>query len=658
MAWDSWMGGILTDKEELLKRGYLLTTTVKIDTGRARLALNHSAPRFLAYCAFARFARQNFSLLLQRSFLVVVRFPENWEPTELVTMAKLVLKASPEIVIYNHPKKEKRGHEFDADDVLRYSRIILFAREGMEVHPDALVAATADLPVDICLPRHLLALSRLLGCGELSDPELAALKDVPSERFNAIFRINRSASQALKRLNVPLKEEISLSPDFVIDPFKGFGEASMWARNLRDDLAAWRAGEMGWSEIDKGILIYGPSGTGKTIFATALAKALDLNSVATSVTRWQSARDGHLGDLLKAMYSTFSSATEQAPSLLFLDEFDSIGHRGRFPAKWENYSLQVVNGLLECLDGATGREGVIVIGACNFPEKIDPALLRSGRLEKHVHFPLPDADNRLSIFESYLPHLAGDDRLRRAAERLPGKTGADINQIVRGARRLARKGMRDVTVADIEFLMPETLVLSDEELFRVSAHECGHAIIAGLLDVGVVHAVEVYDYENTYPTEVQAHGLTVVSPPRRQISTRSNLIADIAVLLAGIAAEEILLGDRSNSAGGSQTSDLDRATRLAMEFITKYGLGNSLTASHDAIDRHGMHELWRDQALREEVNRLLQTEFRRVKDLLNGRKRPLLAMTLALKEKKTLSGKELGAFIKPMDDAAHKARSG
>lgn len=657
MAWDSLWGASLTDKAEILKRGYLVTTSVKIDTRRARSALNHSAPRFLAYCAAARFVRQHQGLLSQRSFLIVIRVPKTWEPDELVLMAKLVLKLNPEIVISHHPAKTKRGHEFDADDVLRYSRIILFAQDDIELHPDVDVAKTAETPICVNRPNHFRAISQLLGCGLLTDRDVEKLATIPAERFNSVFRIGQNASLALQRIPEPQSEQLKTFIA-VIDPEKGFGEASRWARNLREDLADWRAGKIDWSEIDKGILIYGPSGTGKTIFAKALAASLNVNLVATSVTRWQSSKDGHLGDLLKAMYSTFAEATEKAPCLLFLDEFDSIGNRDRFPAQHENYLMQVVNGLLECLDGAGGREGVIVVGACNFPNKVDPALLRSGRLEKHVHFALPDSDGRMEIFESYLPHLAGNDRLRKVAERMAGKTGADINQIVRGARRLARKGRRDITVADIEFLMPTVQKMSDEELFRVAVHESGHVLVADILDIGFVHSVEVYDYETSHPTEAQTHGLTIIEHRKRLVTPRATMLADIALLLAGLAAEELLLGDRSNSAGGGANSDLDRATRLTMELVTVYGLGNSLTVSFDAIDRLGTHVLWRDQALREDANRVLQSEFRRVKDILNGQKRALLTMATVLKEKKRLSGAELDQFLQAKTAPLPTARSG
>jgi hypothetical protein len=171
MAWDTWLGMTLTDREELLKRGYLMTRPVTIDTTRARLALNKSAPRFLAYGAFARYARRNKSLLSQRSFLIVLRVPKIWEASELVLMAKLILRNNPEIMIAQHPAKGKRGHEFDAQEALLFARIILFVHDDVELHPD--VEAAASVIEDLEVTRRASGwdytpLSREEHLGELS----------------------------------------------------------------------------------------------------------------------------------------------------------------------------------------------------------------------------------------------------------------------------------------------------------------------------------------------------------------------------------------------------------------------------------------------------------------------------------------------------------
>ncbi len=634
------------DAEDVFKRGLQLNRPAIRNTKKARAALDVSAARFIAYCAFARFARRHPGAFLPLSFVIVLRVPRHVEVSELIAAAKSVLKLNPEIWIGFHAEKDKRGHSFDAADVLKSSRVVVFAYDDSELHPSLLIAVNQLHTVEVALPRHFESLARMMGCGLLSQSELETLRAVPMDQYDAIFRVQQSASAALGR--IPRQERLNgnVAEKPLMDPMKGFGEAGRWARNLRDDINDWRAGKIQWSDIDQGILIYGPSGTGKTLFAKTLAETLGLTIIATSVQRWQSEKDGHLGDLLKAMYATFAAAQLQAPSLLFLDEIDSIGHRERFPSRHENYSMQVVNGLLESLDGVIAREGVIVIGACNYPEKIDPALLRSGRLEKHVHFPLPDAKTRLEIFETYLPHLTNNPRLEDVAKRIPGKTGADINQIVREAKRLARRSSREVTVTDLEYLTPPPRFLSETELFRVSVHEAGHAVIADLLDVGIVQEIEVFDNNNTHSSDASSHGLTRIDYHNTVMASQTELLAKIAMLLAGLAAEEIIFGDKSTGAGGCPTSDLDRATRLAMEMVTIHGLGPSLSASYDALDRLGIQELWKDEAFRVEVNSILDTEYLRVTELLSRRKSTLSAIANALKGKMSLSGDDLYQLLR------------
>ncbi|CAN7442739.1 ATP-binding protein [Pararhizobium sp. LjRoot235] len=136
------------------------------------------------------------------------------------------------------------------------------------------------------------------------------------------------------------------------------------------------------------MLLSDPPGCGKTSFAAALARTCGVKLVLASAARWQAM--GHLGDLLKAMRRAFDDATKNSTSILFIDEFDSFGDRQALSGDNASYSRQVVNGLLECMDGVRGREGVIVIGATNFPALIDEALLRPGRLERHCAIPLPE----------------------------------------------------------------------------------------------------------------------------------------------------------------------------------------------------------------------------------------------------------------------------
>ena len=187
-----------------------------------------------------------------------------------------------------------------------------------------------------------------------------------------------------------------------VESLSGYGEAVNWAMSLKADLGLWRTGDLPWEDMSTRILLSGPPGTGKTLFARALCNTLNVPLVATSVATWL--EPGYLGDVLKRMSAAFAEAESLRPAILFIDELDGIGTR-RQQGDWGEYTNSVVNRGLELLDGATRSHGVIVVAATNHPAMIDPALLRSGRLEKHIDIPPPDTEAIVAI----LRHHLGDD---------------------------------------------------------------------------------------------------------------------------------------------------------------------------------------------------------------------------------------------------------
>lgn len=199
----------------------------------------------------------------------------------------------------------------------------------------------------------------------------------------------------------------------LVEDLDGYGAARHWALDLKADLALWREGRLDWADMSTKLLLSGPPGTGKTTFAKALCNSLQVPMLATSVAQWL--EPGYLGDVLKCMSAAFDTAGRHKPAILFVDEIDGIGGRGKSDRSHADYWDSVVNRALELLDGVGRSEGVIVVGATNNPDRIDPALRRSGRLERHIVIPQPDSVALIGI----LAHHLGDDLARILESRPP-----------------------------------------------------------------------------------------------------------------------------------------------------------------------------------------------------------------------------------------------
>ncbi len=219
-------------------------------------------------------------------------------------------------------------------------------------------------------------------------------------------RLSRSKRDGASDLTMPepqptdAEQKPSTTKYLSVETLSGYGQARNWALDLKADLSLWRQGSLAWSEMSTKLLLSGPPGTGKTTFARAVCNTLHVPLLATSLATML--EPGYLGDVLKAMTSAFETASDHAPAILFIDEFENIGKRSAGGDKNAEYWNSVVNRMLELLDGATRTEGVIVVAATNFADRIDGALLRSGRLETRIDIPLPDTTALAGILEHHL----------------------------------------------------------------------------------------------------------------------------------------------------------------------------------------------------------------------------------------------------------------
>lgn len=391
----------------------------------------------------------------------------------------------------------------------------------------------------------------------------------------------------------------------------------------------------------------------KTSFAKALAATCAMNLVVASAARWQAR--GHLGDFLKAMRASFDEANKKAPAILFLDEFDSFGDRDAGNYENRDYQRQVINGVLEALDPAEGREGVVVIGATNHPDAIDPALLRAGRLEITIEIRLPDDEARIAILCRHLKtgHLAGDLSFLIAATR--GWCGADLEKLARDARRHARRRGRPVVNDDLHAVLPSRRRFTDEELRRVAVHEAGHALVGVLLNHEELVHVFIEDHVPEKATSVGL-GFTRFNDGKRVAFTSEFLRHHIAMIMGGMAAETVMYGDYSSAAGGDLGSDLAVASDVATMIERRLGFGSDL-GFQIGSGRRPLEEMReRDPELRRLVDEHLRAELERAICLLERHRDSLDRIAEELFSKRPLSGDDVLRIVHSGRDTENPVR--
>src|SRR3954447_11225086 len=409
--------------------------------------------------------------------------------------------------------------------------------------------------------------------------------------------------------------------------------------------------------IPKGVLLVGPPGTGKTLLARAVAGEAKVPFFSLSGSEFV---EMFVGVGAARVRDLFAQAEVKAPCIVFIDELDALGKvRIQTPMGSHEEREQTLNQLLAEMDGFDGRKGVIIMGATNRPEVLDPALLRPGRFDRQVLVDKPDVRGREEILRIHVKSVKLADRvdLKVIAARTAGFAGADLANLVNEAALLAaRKDKSAVEMKDFDEAIDRLIaglekkrVMSDKERRIVAYHESGHAIVASVLPgLDPVHKISIVQ------RGFGALGYTMQLPLEdRYLLTREDLLSQLSVLLAGRSAEEIAFGRISTGA----QNDLQRATDIARSMVTEFGMSDLLGAVNYngnqrpvfldtpfASERGNYSE---ETALKidAEVKRILGEAHDTARRVLRDRRATLDVLSERLLEKEVVEADELKAIM-------------
>ncbi len=413
--------------------------------------------------------------------------------------------------------------------------------------------------------------------------------------------------------------------------------------------------------IPKGVLLVGAPGTGKALLAKAVAGEAGVPFFSISGSEFV---EMFVGVGAARVRDLFNQAKTKAPCIIFIDELDAIGKSrsaGRGMIMSHDEREQTLNQLLVEMDGFDATRGLIIMAATNTPEVLDPALLRAGRFDRQVVIDRPDIQGREAILRVHARNvkLGADVDLNTIAARTPGMVGADLANVVNEAALLAaRRGATAVEMRDFEEAIDRVMlglekksrVMSSEEKERVAYHETGHTLIA----LSVRHADPVHRV-SIIPRSVGALGHTLQLPTQEKfLMTKPEIEDRLAVMLGGRAAEEIVY-DGVVSTGAS--NDLERASELARQMVTRFGMSERLgqvtygqpvgarfLSTPFAAEERNYSERTAEQ-IDDEVRRIVDESYDRVKSILNDRREELNRITRELIRKETLDRAQLEKLL-------------
>ena len=419
------------------------------------------------------------------------------------------------------------------------------------------------------------------------------------------------------------------------------------------------------AKIPRGVLLFGPPGAGKTLLARAVAGEAGVPFYSISGSDFV---EMFVGVGAARVRDLFEQAKTNAPAIVFIDEIDAVGrHRGAGLGGGHDEREQTLNQLLVEMDGFDQRTAVILMAATNRPDILDPALLRPGRFDRHVVIDRPDLEGRKGILRVHARGKPFDETvaLDTVAKRTPGFTGADLANVINESALLAARwgkkaiGMREVDEAiDRVMAGPErkSRIMSDREKRVIAYHESGHALAAHVLpNTDPVHKISVI-------ARGRALGYTLTLPEEDKfMMTREELSDELAMLLGGRVAEELIVGDITTGAA----NDIERATKIARQMVTEYGMSDAIGPLTLGQKQHEVF-LGRDFAAQpdyseqvafeidNEVRRMIDQAHDEALDILQEQRQKLDQMAALLIERETIDKEEVERLLTDVPKRAQR----
>ncbi len=468
--------------------------------------------------------------------------------------------------------------------------------------------------------------------------------------FYFIFRQARGAQDSIFSFGKSSAKLYSKdTPKISFDDVAGVDEAKQELREVVDFLKNPAKYRLIGARTPKGVLMIGPSGTGKTLLARATAGEANVPFFSMAGSEFMEMLVGVGASRVRDLFNT---AKKAQPAIIFIDEVDAIGRqRGYGFMGGHDEREQTLNQILVEMDGFSPNEQLVVMAATNRPDVLDPALIRPGRFDRRVALELPDVKGRKEILAIHAKNKPFETNVdwERVAKRTVGFSGADLeNMLNEAAIRAARNNRKKIDMSDLEEaatkvkLGPEKKRLQTEEDRKMTAyHEAGHALVAWEMPhIDPIHRISIV-------SRGMSLGHTMTEPIDRVHETKSHLLEEISMMLGGQAAERLVFNDITTGA----SNDLEKATQVARAMVTKFGMSSlgPVTLEIQKESPYDTDQLSSDMAAKvdTEVKKIIDEAFEKTTKVLKKLRKKLDLLAEELLKKETLESEEFEKLIGP-----------